>query len=373
MRGVRTTAIAWAVAATLPLLVPTATSVAETRLTLAHGAPVRSVAHGLLLKPWAQRLAIASGGRLEVSIETADSDNQPPRRLFERLQRGEVDLVWGPIAAWPEAFAAASVFELPFLAWPAEATSQAAQAFHRRHGDDPKSGLKALLFHTDAPHWLHSSRAPIRSLEDLKGLRVQASTPSLAALLESLGAEAVRRDGPDGLAADLAGGGLDAALLSFAAAGPAGIAEHLRYHTRIDRPPDGDRTRRTGLGTAVFVLAMNRARFDALDAEMQSLLVQSADRKLAETTGRTWDSVDRLHRREATADGQVFVQLSRAEHDRWRRAARPVIEAWLAAAAKRGLDGPALLREARALIAKYYVLMAEENEGRTRPPRGQGG
>lgn len=352
-------------------LVTVTAAAGELRLTLAYGGLAGPLPHDLFLKPWTQRLAILSTGRLRVELRAPGPEDRTPGRLFERLRAGEVDLVWAPIAGRPEAFPELSVFELPFMAWPAEAVSQASLSFARAKARS--SEIQVLLVHADAPAWLHMRGAPVRDLAGLKDQRIYAPTAALGAFLEAAGAEAVALADPGRAAGLLERGALDGALLSFAAAAPAGILDLARYHTRLDRPPDDLRPRLPGLGARLYVLAMTTARFERLPQELRALLLESSGLALAESTGRTWDSLDRLARREATAAGRVFHQLGEGEHRRWQRAARPVTEAWLAEAAARGRDGAALLKSARALAARYYVEMAETLAARTRPKRDKGG
>jgi TRAP-type C4-dicarboxylate transport system substrate-binding protein len=355
------------------ILLAGATGAAEPlRLTLAHGAGVHVAAHTLFLKPWAQRLSIASAGRLAVRIETSDGKTAHGR-LVRRLAAGEIDLLWAPLDALPDGSADSEVFELPFMAWPAEAASQAALAFQQPQDTASRPETVAIFLHTDAPFWLHMARRPARRPEDLRGQRLYAPTRSLRALIAQAGGEAVEPEDPAALAAMLSRGELDGAILSFAAAASLGVVEATRYHTRLDRPPTQSRARRPGLATQVHVLAMNARRFRDLPEDARKMLLDSAGRALAESAGRTWDSLDRLTRRRARAEGHVFYQVTDAELRDWHAAARPVIEAWTAEAAARGRDGAELLRRARALIARYYVLMAEEVEARTRPKRDKGG
>ena len=364
------TTTAWLAAVCL-IAVMTPTAAGELRLTLAYAGTAGSAPHDLFLKPWAQRLPTLSAGRLRVELLAPDPDGQTPGRLFERLRAGEADLVWAPIAGQPGAFPELSAFELPFMAWPAEAASQAALAFAREQAGAGE--IQVLLAHADAPAWLHMRDAPVRDLAGLRGKRIYAPTPALGAVLETAGAEAVALPGPGQAAALLEQGELDGALLSFAAAVPAGIPALARYHTRLDRPPEDLRPRLPGLGATLYVLAMTAARFESQPQELRDLLRESTGLALAQSTGRTWDSLDRLARRETTAAGQVFHLLSESEHRRWQRAAKPVTEAWLAAAAARGRDGAALLKAARGLTARYYVEMAEKLAARTRPTRDKGG
>lgn len=361
-----------AAAGCLLLLVGGAGAAEPVHLTLAHGTGPNSKAHTLLLKPWAQRLSISSAGRLVVSVEASDG-RTGNRGLFRRLTAGEIDLLWAPIDALPGAFADLEVFELPFMAWPAEATSQAVMAFQRAEGEMPRADVAIIFLHADAPAWLHTTRDPVRRPEDLKGRRLFAPTRMLRALITQAGGEAVGPDEPADLAARLSRGELDGAILSFAAAARHGVVEASKYHTRIDRPPAPSRTRRPGLATQVHVLAMNAGRYRSLPEDARRQLVESAGPALAESAGRTWDSLDRLARRRAHVAGHVFYQATDAELQGWHEAARPLRESWIAEAAARGRDGAGLLHRARALIAKYYVLTAEEVEARTRPTRDKGG
>ena len=118
---------------------------------------------------------------------------------------------------------------------------------------------------------------------------------------------------------------------------------------------------------------MDARRYRDLPGDVRRLLLDATGRALAESTGRTWDSLDRLVHRTARTEGHVFYQTTDSELQRWQEAARPVREAWIDEVKAAGRDATDLLRRARKLIARYYVLMAEEIEARTKPTRDKGG
>jgi TRAP-type C4-dicarboxylate transport system substrate-binding protein len=339
------------------------------RLVLAHAASEESAAHSLFLKPWAQRLAIVSGGRLEIAIRAAADAG----RLYERARDGEVDLIWAPVASLPEPPPSMTVLEQPFLAWPAEATSQAAHGLRHRHDEQEAGPFRVLLLHTDAPLWLHLRDPEGRRADGLAGKRLHVPTSALRRVVERLGAEPVRLDGAAEVARRLASGDLDGSFMSFVDAGPSGVADAAPHHLRFDRPPGARTQRLPGLATAVHVLAINRKRFEALSDDLARLIVDSADQTLAQRTGRAFDKVDLLYRRQQRAPGQIFYRLTDAELERWRNAARTAVAAWKEDVEAAGWDAEALLDEARRLAVGRYVLIGEEIEARTRPTRDKGG
>ncbi|MFQ5774395.1 MAG: hypothetical protein ACE5GS_07770 [Kiloniellaceae bacterium] len=342
----------------------------EVRLTLAHPAAETSHAHMRFLKPWAQRLPILSGGRLRVAIEPGAG---PVADLAARLAAGGIDLAWLPAAAVLGPGARVEAFELPFMAWPAEAASQAAMAFLDRNGAPKAADVRVILLHVGAPAVLHTRAPPVRRIEDLRGRRLYAPTRALRAFLREAGAEPVGPAVGEDIAALLAQGRLDGAVMSFAEAAPAGVIDAARFHTLAGRPPGGATARRPELGAVVYALVANARRYDALPEDLRRVMADSAGAALAEATGRSWDKFDQLNRRNARTSGHVFYRLPAAERRRWRQAGAAVIREWIAAADATGLDGAALVREARELIARYHALMDDRIEARTRPGRGKGG
>ena len=51
--------------------------------------------------------------------------------------------------------------------------------------------------------------------------------------------------------------------------------------------------------------------------------------------------------------GNTIVTLDEAEVARWKEAAKPVVERWIADMDSKGIDGAALIEQARALIKKH--------------------
>jgi hypothetical protein len=73
----------------------------------------------------------------------------------------------------------------------------------------------------------------------------------------------------------------------------------------------------------------------------------------ADLAGNMWDTEAVRVRAMVAARGNTITQLDPAERAKWVEATKPVYTAWIAQAKSKGLDGPALIESARALIAKY--------------------
>jgi hypothetical protein len=55
----------------------------------------------------------------------------------------------------------------------------------------------------------------------------------------------------------------------------------------------------------------------------------------------------------AKKSGNRIIMLEESEVERWKAAAAPVVEAWIAEMNAKGYDGAALVADAKALIAQY--------------------
>jgi len=98
---------------------------------------------------------------------------------------------------------------------------------------------------------------------------------------------------------------------------------------------------------------MNRPRYEGLPADLRAVIDANSGLAAADMAGKVWDEAAAPARDLAIKRGNQIYTLPEDEAARWRDATVPVIDAWLAAAEGRRMDGPALLEAARALLAKH--------------------
>ena len=106
------------------------------------------------------------------------------------------------------------------------------------------------------------------------------------------------------------------------------------------------------LYTATIVLVMNKAKYDALPDDLKAILDAESGLKLAGFAAEVMAERDKPGRDIAVENGTEFVELEPAEIARWKEKAQPVIDRWVADMNSKGIDGKALIEQARALIAK---------------------
>ena len=326
------------------LLITGAAQAAEVTLRLHHFLPTPSVTHAKFLQPWVDKVTADSGGRIEIQIYPSMQLGGKPPQLYDQVRDGVVDLVWTLPGYNAGRFPLVGLFELPFMVGTAEATSQAVQAFAERHLQEEFGDVRPLLFHVHARGSLHMKGRPVRRMEDLKGAKVRAPNRAIGDALAALGASPIFMPVPQ-VPDSLAKGVVEGAALPFEVTLPLKVHELVDSHTEIA----GDR----GLYTAVFLLAMNKQRYESLPEDLRQVIDANSGIALARQIGRLWDEAEEPGRAKARDRANSFFLIDGDEAARWQEATAGVTAAWVAAADEAGKDGAALLEEARALIAGY--------------------
>jgi TRAP-type C4-dicarboxylate transport system substrate-binding protein len=122
--------------------------------------------------------------------------------------------------------------------------------------------------------------------------------------------------------------------------------EMVKFHSETDPA-------RPALYSAVFVFAMNQARYDSLPADLKKVIDNNSGMALSQQVGRTWDNSKEAGRKLAMDRGNSFYTVPGSELDNWVKASAPLYGDWVSDMNKRGNNGQAMLDEARALLVKY--------------------
>jgi TRAP-type C4-dicarboxylate transport system substrate-binding protein len=332
--------VAWLLAAAV---VPA--SAQEVTLRVAHFLPTSSTTHAQFIVPWCERIRAHSGGRLRCQIFPAMQLGGTPPQLFDQARDGIADIVWTLPGYTAGRFPITEVFELPFMTPNATAASQALWTFYERHARQEFDAVRPLALHVHDNGQLHLRERPIRELADFRGLKIRAPTRQTNRLLARLGATPVSMPVP-ALAEALSRGVIDGAVVPWEVVPSIKVHEMVRYHSETDPSMPA-------LYTAIFLLAMNKRSYENLPPELRRVIDDNSGLALARELGQLWDGSAPAARRQAIERGNAVNVVPAAEVARWERAARPLHEQWVAEMNARGLDGAALLAEARALIAQY--------------------
>jgi len=325
-------------------LAPTGAAAQEVTLKVAHFLPTGSTTHAQFIEPWARTLEEQSDGRIAVEIYPAMQLGGKAPQLYDQVRDGIADVVWTLPGYTPGRFPTVEVFELPFMAASAEATSQAVQAFADKHLAKEFEDVHPLLFHVHAPGTFHMRETPVRSMDDLEGLKIRAPTRVINDALAALGATPVGMPVPE-VPQALSRGVVDGVVIPWEVVRPLRVHEMTTSHTSFA----GER----GFYTSVFLFAMNKATYASLPDDLKAVIDANSGLELAQKIGRVWDEAEAPVREEAKALGHAFHVIAGAELERWKAATRPVTDAWVARMNAAGRDGDALLEEARDLIASY--------------------
>lgn len=317
----------------------------EVTLKFHHIWPSAAMAPTQVIAPWCAKVDSESKGRIKCQVLHAMSGGGTPPQLVDRVKDGVDDLVITLPGYTAGRFPLVEVFELPFMTNTAEAGAQAAWEYLQKYALKEFPGTKILAIWVHDEGYVHTASKQIRTLDDFKGMKLRAPTRQTTKLLSKLGASPVGMP-VTGVADALSKGTIDGYVLPWEVIPAFKLHELSKFHTETHPS-------RPALYSAVFVMAMNQARYDNLPADLKAVIDRNSGAALSRQIGRTWDASQAEGRKAAEARGNTRLVLSPEETDRWAAASASIRDEWVSEIDKRGSNGKALLQDATALLSKY--------------------
>lgn len=344
MARMLTRLVARFVAAAL-IATPLATAAETVRLKAHHLMVPVAAGHSAMLAPWARKVERDSGGRIRIDIYPSMHLGGQPPALIDQAREGVVDIVWTLPGYTPGRFPRIEVFELPFMNAHPTVMNYAMQAFIENHPEE-FADYKVISLFVHAGQLVHA-RNPVRTVDDLRGLKIRIPTRVAGWMVEAWGAVPVGTT-VQKIPEMLSKGIVDGTLIPFEASFGLRVHELVNYHIMLDDPVS------ERFNTQVLIIAMSRASYDALPPDLQAVIDANAGRNIARWISDVWMNAEEPGKEAALAAGGEFIYLPPEQVQRLReRTQQQVTERWIAAVADRGVDGRALVNEANALIERY--------------------
>ncbi len=285
---------------------------------------------------WAKNIAIASNDTVHIKVFAGGSVvNQ--RNVYDRVLNGVVDFGYGPFGEISDQMPRTEVTALPFEA---DNMVEASKALWRmlQAGtfDQDFARLHPITAFCLPPSGLHTVAKEVRTLDDLKGMKIISATRINGEVVERLGATVVSLTNPQSYAAlnrGVAAGTMlsDAGLVVFK------LQEVTHYHLNLP------------LGCSAGGFFMNKAAYSRLPATAQHAIDAASGTPMADFMAEEAHAQDlKAHAVIAQRPGAVMVKLAPDEAERWRARLAPVAEDW----AKATPDGAEVLAAYRAEIKK---------------------
>ncbi|MCR4443298.1 MAG: TRAP transporter substrate-binding protein [Peptococcaceae bacterium] len=312
---------------------------AVVELRLAHFFPSTHPAETDLVKPWAQAIEKATGGKVRITSYPGES-LLTSAQIYDGVVNGIADIGLSCFAYTRGRFPVLEVFELPGIVYNnSQAASKVAWEGIKKLNPKEVQDTKLLMVFSTGPGDLYT-KVPVRTLGDLNGLEIRATGLS-AKTLKALGAVPVampQSEAYESLSKSIVKGNL----------GPVEVlkgwrqAEVTKYLTKTPF-----------LYNTLFFITMNKAKWDSLDDGTKKAIEEVSAKYFDEVACGLWDRQNADAMKFAAEKGMELIELAPDEAERWIKLVLPIQDEFVANMNKQGLEGQKILDTVKELAGKY--------------------
>ncbi len=311
----------------------------EVTLKLHQFLPAQANVPKLILDVWADKVEEASEGRIKVDRFPSMQLGGTPPELLDQVIDGVADVVWTVVGYTPGRFPSTEVFELPFMVEDARAASCAYWTMFEEHMEDKEfAGVKILGTWVHGPGMFHTAD-PVETPADLQGMKIRGGSRLVNELLSLAGASPVGMPVP-AVPEGLSKGVIDGTTIPWEVTAALKIPELVENHTEFEGP---------ALYNLSFVLAMNEGVYNGMPADLQAIVDESSGLNFSVFAGGIQSDADGPARELAVEMGNNIITVS--DTSEWKELVNPIYDTWVAEMQSKGLDGQALIDQAKGLMS----------------------
>jgi TRAP-type transport system periplasmic protein len=292
--------------------------------------------------PWGKKVEELTGGRVKVVTYPGELLGKL-KETYERTLSGVADIGWAFCNQMPGQFPLLMGFELPFMfSHPVRATRVVWETFQKEPSLQAEfREVKVLWVHSGAAGQLHTTQKAVRTMEDLKGLKIRVPGGSQAAAIKALGGTVVGMPTPDIYLA-LERKTIDGVIIPWEAVKAYRFHEFTKYHTEIS----------LSFGTGMAI--MNKKKWESLSPDVQKIIDSLSGASGAELSAKAWEKTDTEALQMVKGmTGQEIINPPANEMARWKKTVEPIWDEWVKEMEGKKLPAKKILDETVRLTEKY--------------------
>lgn len=309
-------------------------------LTISHFVSPKHGQHTDVFEPFAEEVKSLTDGRVTVNIFPGAALGAATAH-YDLATNGVADITYAIQGYTPGKFPLSSVVELPFVARNAQEGTSILWDLYEKFPEiqDEYNQNKVLwLFGIDNDQIL-TSKKEIKSVEDLKGLKI--STPSSASneVVEAWGAIPVFMPMNEVYEA-MQKGVIDGRLGPYSAVSNFKLNEVTKYITEAN------------FYTTIFAVTMNKNSWNKLSEADQKSIDSLLD-KYRQKAADIYDRDAEIGKKDAEGSGVKINALSTEEEESFRKPLESIHKKWLSDMKKEGLPAQEIYDEAIKLSEEF--------------------
>lgn len=327
-------------------------------LTLGSPSPMEDNMNKVILTSWGEWLERESEGRITLTILPSEQAAKADA-LYDAARDGVVDMAECLMPAMPGRFPLNEITSLPLIfGWPS--ARQASLTHMALYEEYPElqaefEGVKVICFHYGGPTHINTTKEPIHTLEDCKGLLEIEFSGAGVKVGQALGMSPQMMN-PGEMADALSKGVVDGICTNWVAMYAFGFQNICNYSTEL------------GITQAGFVLVMNLDTWNKLPSDLQELFEGDNAWRLASLFGHQFDIDDAACKDllneayEARGLPEVYV-LPDAERASWLEKIMPLRDEWVSSMEAAGVPAEKILEDCISFAEQYkYTGFSQEDE-----------
>ncbi len=321
-----------ALAAFLVVLAGQAFGQVRLNYSIFFAAPHRN---SVLATEWAREVEARSGGKVRITMFYGGTLT-PADKCYDGVVNGISDIGMSVLSYSMGRFPLSEVLDLPLGSRSGQVATRLANDFYRKFTPKELADVKVLYLHGHGPGLLHS-KTPVRTIEDLKGMKIRA-TGTTAKIVSALGGVPVAM--PMSESYDAISRGVAQGIVCPVESLQGWKLGEVIKHTTQD----------FGAAYSVtFFVVMNKAKWDSLPADVQKVIEQVSEEWIGKT-GSAWDEMDTAGAAFAAGLGSSVIALSAQENARWAKAVEPLFDEYVKEKSAKGLPAAEALAYCRARL-----------------------
>lgn len=298
-------------------------------------------------EPYAKMIEQDSGGRLKVKFFLGGVLHGP-KDGFKAASTDITDLTNAYPSYVPGVFHLTDVDGIPFLFPNAYVASLVMEELYPKYfkKEYEAMGVYLMAYPMTSNYQLMTRNKPVRSLEDLKGMKIRSAGDTTNAILKALGAVPVVLPYAQIYSA-LDKGLVDGALTSIGDIGTHRHYEVAKYITIIDI---------TAVGVAY---CMNKKTYNGLPKDLQKV-VYNNNRKFAQLLSGQYETAAKSSLKLMEANKMEVITLTPKEYNRWKEAVAFIENDFVEKNEAAGRPARQMMKDLKLLVKKYEKLSPQQ-------------